>query len=284
MNNERIIQSLEKLIKTNADNLDNTANRIREIIYSDLLEIFKPEEKEPEEKYFKLINSYGWDKRLVKDQIYPGSFKLDDWKNTILYHATHSANSWLKVSKEEYDRQELLKEAKERYPIGSLVKELTILNTILRIKSHKDPYNTANEVWFEGKENIQDGGNVCILVYKNHRWAEIIKEEREPLFVFEDKKYFKEDKYFCFNKESYKIEDYIVCLGLEKHECLENETQSKIFSTEQQCKESLYKWILENHFISESKRTEMFYLFANNGVINDWKTFYCETIIKQTNG
>lgn len=74
-------------------------------------------------------------------------------------------------TKEAYDYQELLKEAKRRYPVGVIVKSL-VLNYKGRIISDDiHEYSNHSKVWLRA-----DGFNA--LVYEDGIWAEIIPEEK----------------------------------------------------------------------------------------------------------
>lgn len=64
------------------------------------------------------------------------------------------------------DKEELLKIAKEKYPIGTVITSLTGLTEKI-ISYHNLPFNKADDFWLEGEfHNLK--------IYDGNTWAEII--------------------------------------------------------------------------------------------------------------
>ncbi len=100
--------------------------------------------------------------------------------------------------------------------------------------------------------------------------------EKRLLFEFEGHKYFKGDTVYWFIKGDYVINNKT--LGNVSEE--EDSLVSKIFPSEPQCKEALYNHIWDNHKITAK---EYIAIFDNRNCkgFNEFKNFYCETIINQ---
>ncbi len=246
-----------------------------------LIEAAEKKLNEPEQ-YAKANQDYY--KEFSKDKIYPIR-KCESWNSGLLYLIkndegklrSYTHNYFETVTQQDYINQELLEEAKRRYPVGCTVKELTVVGDIATIKEHHDAIGDVNSVWFKGYAS--HGNSINVLVHKNGQWAEIITEEKKPLFEFERHKYFEGDMVWWFIKRDYNIRSKTLGYTSKEGDAL----TSKIFPTEQQCKEALYNHIWDNHKISEAERDFISKAFWKTFPGKRWKQFFCETIIKQQN-
>lgn len=119
--------------------------------------------------YFKSLEDYNGEGGVTKNSIYgllqepyAGIYQRPAFKDEIPKESI-------------MNKEELLMEAKRRYPIGTKVRPLN-LNTIDEIKNH-DISNFIpqdNCVWFKGYKN-------GLLVYENGKWAEIIENKIENM-------------------------------------------------------------------------------------------------------
>jgi hypothetical protein len=208
-------------------------------IIDDNPEMFEVKEEFPE--YVECING--------------SSFTRDYWYNTgIIYPVTKSEDNscrnirdengdhlwdidgatglWKDFFKpstrEAFDRQELLKEAKKRYPVGTRV---------ISALSDDHIWNIIGELkWFENKafyHNIVDATNAS--VYSCGKWAEIV----EPIFVAEDGVgIYKGDELYYVN-----VKDLLTNYWYwANHPKVTNFTDYKYFSTNTAAE----KWIEEN--------------------------------------
>lgn len=124
--------------------------------------------------------------------------------------------------KKELSGEELLEEAKRRYPIGTKVKSLIDYNYIGKIYEHEDIISLKNEIWFKGYKKKDNDLDINLRVYNGGKWAKIIKEE-VPVEV-NDVKEFKEN-------------DYIVLL----YDCTKNNVTSFVINRcYKQRKNSMY--------------------------------------------
>lgn len=80
-------------------------------------------------------------------------------------------------TKEAFDRQELLEEAKRRYPVGTRFKSAAPWSSSEFYIVKGDPINWQNTSYPDGVGNTDFG-----MLYANGKWAEIIK----PIFKTED--------------------------------------------------------------------------------------------------
>lgn len=132
-----------------------------------------------DEKYFKLIGDLGAYPNTKPNYIY----RLTD--KPYVYTASFMQNKftedWQECTKEDYDRQELLEEAKRRYPIGTIVKELTVIGEEFVIEKHFDSVKYQDQVWFSAQGKMR---KVNALVYKNGEWAKVVKNE--PKFTIDE--------------------------------------------------------------------------------------------------
>ncbi len=117
--------------------------------------------------------------------------------------------------------------------------------------------------------------------YLNQEAKNKIIEEKKPLFEFEGHKYFKGDEAWWFNKKDYTINGMPISAVHNLNEV--GRVLSKTYPTKQQCKESLYNHIWDNH---KTTAKEVFSIIHSNCEQVTGKTdkdYFCETIIKQQN-
>ena len=71
-------------------------------------------------------------------------------------------------------KEELLKEAKLRYPIGSIVRseDPSYLHVEMKIRDHKDYVYDTDRIYFYGDKHNEE--SLCPAVYYSGRWAEIV--------------------------------------------------------------------------------------------------------------
>jgi len=141
-------------------------------------------------------------------------------------------------TKKEYEKQQLLEEAKKKYPIGTMVKCL-MDSEIFEIKNYNcDSAYSALEhgdIWFNGGD---------VRVYNNNKWAEIVK----PLFTTKDGKDIYDEETYLYACPS---EDHNIYFPWENFEHrkyrvrLLNTKKWNFFST----KETREKWINEQYSV-----------------------------------
>ncbi len=151
-------------------------------------------------------------------------------------------------------------------------------------------YNVKN--WT--KEYVSHHNNCFQEVTKEDydRQEQGIVEENKPLFTFEGHNYFRESKIFYYITK--KCQEVNNLYDIEKHNAYNimsgskvfyngAPSRSKIYPTEELCKEGLNTYIWENHMVTAKEMGEIsrLHFWDKSGIA--WENFFCETIIKQKN-
>lgn len=141
-----------------------------------------------EERYFKLIYDIGW-YSLIKDVIYKASHRFGKNNITVGYASDKSkpdhSSDWQEVTKEDYDKQELLEEAKRR----------GFVDGVEFIDNDGDIYEVIGDIVF-WNSTAPDAYKIALtstkglsLVYTDvHGWAQIItkKSKEEPKYTHKE--------------------------------------------------------------------------------------------------
>lgn len=134
--------------------------------------LFEVEEDTP--KYLRCVNPSMWEECIKHNGgvVFDINFKHQYYSKPINSFLNYPGVSFVAATEQEYVNQELLKEAKKRYPIGTRVKCLSD-GDVQTIKSHEcDPtcvqFNYNNSIWY-------NSGN-C-QVHLDGEWAEVIEEK-----------------------------------------------------------------------------------------------------------
>lgn len=210
-------------------------------------EFWKKVEEIPE--YVKLISGWSVNDEFVgkifstkldfQEQFkeFKGINKTWDWEsifsdNFFKYHGKYFEPS----TKEEFNKQQLLEEAKKKYPVGTKYKGIVCgkIFTITNDINFKIINTLDNEIAVDTKAN-------WAMVYYRNQWAEIVK----PIFTTEDGVdiYDKNEKLFEVILSTYHLNEnipYIACNNV-SNKCKDC-NPSLVFST----KEVAQKWIDEN--------------------------------------